>query len=413
MDSVTQMLGPRTTTGLAVFVAYIAICRSLRFVRREHKHLHYPYKTREDFKNMTAEDAWQIVEYVQGLEFPWINTKALSFALFRTYGIPSISKLLCETQQLGKVEYAGRRFVDTSVLIIEFMGHSPTSERANSALARMNYLHNRYQKAGKISNDDMLYTLSLFILEVDRWVGLYEWRSLTLMEKCAIGTHWKSIGNAMEIDFSPLRHGPNSFRDGLEFFEDVKEWSDQYESRHMVPNKWNHQLAEETSRILITNVPGPMKPIAMNFVKTLMDDRLRKAMMYEDPPAIYPGIINFIFGIRRVLMTYCIPPRPNALRYDLVSTEPDPKTGRYFMSEYENQPWYVKSTFFTRNSPLAWFRWLIGGPYPDGKNYKPEGYKIFEVGPEKLEGQGLTECEATKDKLMNINRGGCPFAFAG
>jgi hypothetical protein len=74
---------------------------------------------------------------------------------------------------------------------------------------------------------------------------------------------------------------------------------------------------------------------------------------------------------------------------------------------------YVKPTFFTRNSPLAWFRWAIGGPYPDGKNYKPEGYKIFEVGPEKLEKYGLAECEAARDKLMEGNRGGCPFAFAG
>jgi hypothetical protein len=73
---------------------------------------------------------------------------------------------------------------------------------------------------------------------------------------------------------------------------------------------------------------------------------------------------------------------------------------------------YVKSTFFTRNSPLAWFRWAIGGPYPDGKNYKPEGYKIFEIGPVKLENQGQAECEAGRDRLMNSNRGGCPFAFA-
>jgi hypothetical protein len=73
---------------------------------------------------------------------------------------------------------------------------------------------------------------------------------------------------------------------------------------------------------------------------------------------------------------------------------------------------YVKPTFLVRNSPLAWFRWAIGGPYPDGKNYKPGGYKIFEIGPEKLEGHGLEECEATKDRLMNANRGACPFAFA-
>lgn len=93
---------------------------------------------------------------------------------------------MCETQQLGKVEYAGRRYVDTTILIVEFMGKEPASERACSAIARMNYLHGRYQKAGKISNDDMLYTLSLFILEVPRWVDKFEWRTLTPLEVCGM-----------------------------------------------------------------------------------------------------------------------------------------------------------------------------------------------------------------------------------
>ncbi|KAH7414220.1 hypothetical protein DE146DRAFT_23670 [Phaeosphaeria sp. MPI-PUGE-AT-0046c] len=412
MDQIAQSLGTTTATGLAVFVGYVTLCRSLRYLRRNQKHAQTPYKTREDFKNMTSEDAFQIARYVQSLEFPFTSGKALAFALFKTYGIPSISKLLCETQQLGKVEYAGRRYADTAVLIIEFTGHSPAAERTNEAIARMNYLHNRYQKAGKISNNDMLYTLSLFVLEVERWVGLYEWRSLTPLETCAIGTHWKGIGDAMGIDFSPLKHGPSSFKDGLEFFEDVKAWANDYECEFMVPNKWNHQLAEETSAILLTDVPKPFKPVAKEFVKALMDDRLRESMMYEKPAPIYKTLIKGIFGVRKFMMHYLIPPRPVMLRYSPVSATPDPKSGRYFINEYDSQPWYVKPTFFTRHSPLAYFRWAIGGPYPDGKNYKPEGYKIFEVGPTKLEKLGHDECAATKARLMKSDRGGCPFAFA-
>lgn len=87
---------------------------------------------------------------------------------------------------MGKVEYASRRYADTSILIAEFLSYSPSSERATSAIARMNYLHSRYQKAKKISNDDMLYTLSLFVLEVERWIRLYEWRALTPMEIAAL-----------------------------------------------------------------------------------------------------------------------------------------------------------------------------------------------------------------------------------
>ena len=73
---------------------------------------------------------------------------------------------------------------------------------------------------------------------------------------------------------------------------------------------------------------------------------------------------------------------------------------------------YVKPTYFARYSPLAWVRWAVGKPYPNGKDYKCEGYKIFEVGPKKLEGYGIDECVATRDRLLASDRGRCPFAFS-
>ena len=240
----------------------------------------------------------------------------------------------------------------------------------------------------------------------------------------------------MGIDYSDLRHGPSDFKDGLGFFQDIKEWANEYERNYMIPNKYNHQLAEETTRILLVNVPGPFKRFGKSMVTALMDERLRRAMLYDDPSPVYLKMIKFIFGVRKFLLWYLIPPRPYVLRYNPVSVCPDPKTGRYHMSEYDSEPWqvlfrllvspftapsfymyakyqdrYVKSTFLTRNSPLAWFRWAIGGPYPDGKHYKPEGYKIFEIGPKKLENHGQEECKATRDRLMASNRGTCPFAL--
>jgi hypothetical protein len=59
------------------------------------------------------------------------------------------------------------------------MSHHPRSKRILKALARMNYIHSKYQKAGKISQDDLLYTLSVFVTEPITWVGKYEWRSMT------------------------------------------------------------------------------------------------------------------------------------------------------------------------------------------------------------------------------------------
>jgi hypothetical protein len=83
MDQIIQLFNSPISTGVAVLVAYISLCRGLRYWRRDKKHAEYPYKTREDFKNMTAEDAFQIMQYVQSLEFPLISAKALGFALFK------------------------------------------------------------------------------------------------------------------------------------------------------------------------------------------------------------------------------------------------------------------------------------------------------------------------------------------
>ena len=46
----------------------------------------------------------------------------------------------------------------------------------------MNWLHSRYN----ISNDDMLYTLSVFVTSPDKWLGLYDWRGLTELEVSVI-----------------------------------------------------------------------------------------------------------------------------------------------------------------------------------------------------------------------------------
>ena len=189
---------------------------------------HYPYKTRESFAKMTAHDAWAIQRDVLTLEFPFIGGKGLQYALFkyallkesrwekaqrlmsvlpyRTYGISTISKLLIETGQLStptkaaKVCWAdearvirpkttslrrSQRYADTGCIFTEWLDNAPESERANAAYARVNFLHSHYQKAGKISNDDMLYTLAVLALEPKRWIEQYEWRKLNEMELCA------------------------------------------------------------------------------------------------------------------------------------------------------------------------------------------------------------------------------------
>lgn len=168
----------------------------------------------------------------------------------QTYGIPTISSLLVATQEFSTSENASKRYADTSVLIQEFMGHHPKSERTIKAIARMNYIHSRYQRAGKISNEDLLYTLSVFITEPVIWVNKYEWRPFTEMEVCAISTFWKSIGDAMGIEYDG-QLARSTWTNGLEFYEDIRDWQRAYEVRYMVPSPSNKTTADQLVPLLL------------------------------------------------------------------------------------------------------------------------------------------------------------------
>ena len=74
--------------------------------------------------------------------------------------------------------------------------------RSREAFGRLNYLHGLYIKQGKISNDDLLYTLALFMVEPPRMIAKTEWRCLTDLEVCALAVFHKSMGDAMEINVS-------------------------------------------------------------------------------------------------------------------------------------------------------------------------------------------------------------------
>ncbi|KAL9601348.1 MAG: hypothetical protein Q9179_002891, partial [Wetmoreana sp. 5 TL-2023] len=227
---------------------------------------------------MTDEDAYQIQFNISQFEFPFTFRKALQFALFRTYGIPSVSRLLVATSQLSDAATASKRYADTVVLVREFMSHRPSHPRTLEAIARMNYIHSLYQKSGDIRDDDMLFTLSLFALEPIRWIERYEWRALKEFEKCAIGTFWKSIGDAMGISYQKLRLVEQGWTDGLQWLEVVAEWSERYEREHMIPHINNRKTADQTVAILLWETPKILRPFGEQIVSTVMDDRLRTAM---------------------------------------------------------------------------------------------------------------------------------------
>lgn len=159
------------------------------------------------------------------------------------------------------------------------VGNSPTSQRAYISLARTRFLHSGYRASGKILDDDMLYTLALFALEPIRFINTYEWRTLSDLERCAIGTFWKSAGDALDISYSALPSGATGFQDGLQWLEEISAWSAAYEERCMVPDQKNRETADQTTAVIVYMLPKILHPVGLQFVSFMMDDRLRKAML--------------------------------------------------------------------------------------------------------------------------------------
>jgi hypothetical protein len=199
---------------------------------------------------------------------------SIQFALSKTYGIPTISRLLVANKEFSTPKNASKRYADTGVLIQEFTTWSPPSERTIKALARMNYIHSRYQKAGKISNDDLLNTLSVLITKPISWVKKYEWRVMSEMEVGALGAFWKSISDAMGI-FYAERLSRSEWRHGLEFYEDIKIWAEEYEKKYMVPAMSNKTVAEELVSLLLFYVPTWAKSPAADLANKSLSPTLQ------------------------------------------------------------------------------------------------------------------------------------------
>ncbi|OBT64848.1 hypothetical protein VE03_06445 [Pseudogymnoascus sp. 23342-1-I1] len=359
---------------------------------------------------MTNVEAQSIIKELAQLEFPIIFKISLQFALFKTYGIPTISDLLVATRMFSTPETASKRYEDTSVLIGEYLAHDPREERALKAIARMNYLHSPYVKSGKISNDDLLYTLSVFVSEPISWVGRFEWRRLTDLEICALATFWKSIGDAMEIDYAG-RLKRSTWKDGIEFYEDLAEWAQLYEAKYMVPVASNKKTADELVPLLLFYVPRPLVPFSTQVIGVLMGERLRWAMMYPEPSLVVYAITYTILFLRRFVLRYLTFPRI----FPLVEfSKKDPKTGRYHHNNYQVHPYYVKPTFLNRWGATAWVTWMLGGILPggkDGEKYYPQGYVMNEVGPDRKRGVGKEALEIWEEKIQHSRPSGCPFAM--
>ncbi|GLJ45939.1 hypothetical protein SUGI_0967240 [Cryptomeria japonica] len=214
-----------------------------------------------------TEDALLLYKLTNYVEFSFLSHKALEFALFRTFAIPSISKLLHSTQEFCPSSIL-KRYDDTGILTQEFVLHHVDSHRGSLAIQRLNFIHAHYN----ISNADLLYTLSLFFLEPIRFTAKYGYRNWTEGEKQAQFVVWHGIGKRMDIKHIPHNLG------------EMEAFSGQYEAQQMVYSESNRVIGDATLDLLLSKVPASFRPFARRVAYALFDERLVKAMGYPPQP---------------------------------------------------------------------------------------------------------------------------------
>ncbi|TFK25909.1 hypothetical protein FA15DRAFT_325647 [Coprinopsis marcescibilis] len=397
-----RLLGvPVVKIGL-VFLGYVTLVRILRW--RRYNATHRLYQAKYEEGRLTPEDAQRVMLLSSGYDMPKLLNVAVSFALFKTYAIPSISKLLYSTRELGSKENVAKRYADTEILISTFVNcpingfydlslkgdeNTPAQDsRSMIAVARMNYLHSHYN----ISNDDFLYTLALFIIEPVVWTRRYGWREFSPLERDSYFIFWHEIGKRMGIVDIP------------ESYEALYDWSRTYEEQYMVPAKSNHLVAKLTTGEMIDAVPEAFG--FRNFVERLtfclLEDRVRIAMMQPEQPRYLHSFVSSVMGLNWMVQRWlCLPRWSPSLPINLAP--PETPSGRARPIVYRSKPWYKPESSglgYIRDKCLVGLGYYLAMP---SSKLKSGGYKLEELGPSRLEHAAHEEVFKAAERMQ-----GCP-----
>ena len=229
-------------------------------------------------------------------EFPWDMNQSLSFALYRTYAVPSIGRLLYETSEF--TQRTQKRYDDTALILDAILEHGLASPAGRAAVRRMNQMHGAYD----ISNDDKLYVLSAFVVMPIRWIGVYGWRRLTEAERVASANYYRDLGRHMGIRDIPHTH------------QQFGAFLDQFEREHFAFDEGALAVSEATLRLMSTFQLNRFAPRAAvdRFAKALMDDPLLDAFRYRRPSRWERRLAAGALRLRARVVRF-LPPRQEPL----------------------------------------------------------------------------------------------------
>ena len=198
-------------------------------------------------------------------EFPWDMNQALSFALFRTYAVPGIGRLLDETGAF--TTQVQKRYDDTALLLEQPFRLGFDHPEGRAAIRRINQMHRAYD----IPNHEFRYVLSTFVVVPKRWLDDYGKRPLTAGELRASVNYYRLLGRHMNIADIP------------ETYDEFAQLMDSYEAEHFGYDEGARRVADSTLALMLTFHPRFASRAVEVFSRALMDQPLRDAFRYAAP----------------------------------------------------------------------------------------------------------------------------------
>ncbi len=215
--------------------------------------------------------------------FPYTIEKSLEYALFKSYAVPSISRILFATGEF--TERAQKRYDDTVLVLAEIGEKGHEHPDAEAAVARINDMHGRF----RIRNDDFLYILSTFVFEPIRALELYGPRPMTPTEQNGWFHAYRKLGELMNIEDLP------------EDLTTFRAWHDGFEQREMRFEPTNRAVADATMNVLLDmlKVPSFARKLAKSATVALMEPHVAEAFDFPPPGRALVAAVNGVMALRK------------------------------------------------------------------------------------------------------------------
>jgi hypothetical protein len=237
-----------------------------------------------------ARDWLEIYRLHALVEFPWDTARALELALFRTYCVPSIGRLLAETREF--LERPQLRYEDTSLLLAAVLAEG-FSERGLAAIRRINQIHARFA----ISNDDMRYVLATFVMVPLRWLARFGHRPLLDAERVAAHNYYRALGTHMGI------------RDIPDTWQEMFALGDAYERAHFGYSPESAAVGTATRETLVRWFPRPLAPLVRSAVHALLDEPVRAGFGFPAAPRLLTAAVHLSLWTRARICALMPPAR--------------------------------------------------------------------------------------------------------